>query len=103
VDAGRESWRILSKILQPGAEEIVHLLWDEIRRAGDERNPFWIVLNGGGAILGRHARNCGRSSICRFAAGCPTGVGGLVHHAGVPDQRRHGLCKVPAFRSRNGV
>jgi hypothetical protein len=44
-------------------------VWDEIRRAGYERNPnSGIVLNGGGAILGWHAGNCGRSSICRFAA-----------------------------------
>ena len=31
--------RILSEILQPRAEEIFHLLWDEIRRAGFEKSP----------------------------------------------------------------
>src|SRR3954465_13575982 len=30
--------RILSEILQPRAEEIFHLLWDEIRRAGFEKS-----------------------------------------------------------------
>ena len=29
--------RILSEILQPRAEEIFHLVWDEIRRAGYEK------------------------------------------------------------------
>ena len=32
------SRRILSEILQPRAEEIFHLLWDEIRRAGFEKS-----------------------------------------------------------------
>ena len=30
--------RILSEILQPRAEEIFHLVWDEIRRAGYEKS-----------------------------------------------------------------
>ena len=44
--------RILAEILQPRAEEIFHLVWDEIRRAGYERSlNSGIVLTGGGAIL----------------------------------------------------
>ena len=44
--------RILSEILQPRAEEIFHLLWDEIRRAGYEKSlNSGIVLTGGGAML----------------------------------------------------
>jgi cell division protein FtsA len=44
--------RILSEILQPRAEEIFHLLWDEIRKAGYERSlNSGIVLSGGGAML----------------------------------------------------
>ena len=30
--------RVLSEILQPRAEEIFHLLWDEIRNAGCDRS-----------------------------------------------------------------
>ncbi|MGE3843675.1 MAG: cell division protein FtsA, partial [Vicinamibacterales bacterium] len=46
------SRRILSDILQPRAEEVFHLLWDEIRRAGFERALHsGIVLTGGGAML----------------------------------------------------
>src|SRR5688572_23283004 len=44
--------RILSEILQPRAEEIFHLVWDEIRRAGYEKSlNSGIVLTGGAAIL----------------------------------------------------
>ena len=46
------SRRILADILQPRAEEIFHLLWDEIRRAGFEKSLHsGIVLTGGGAML----------------------------------------------------
>ena len=44
--------RVLSEILQPRAEEICHLLWDEIRRAGYEKSlNSGIVLTGGAALL----------------------------------------------------
>jgi hypothetical protein len=44
--------RILSEILQPRAEEIFHLVWDEIRKAGYEKSlNSGIVLTGGGAML----------------------------------------------------
>ena len=49
--------RILSEILQPRAEEIFHLVWDEIRRAGYEKSlnsglvpPWWLVVYPGVAI-----------------------------------------------------
>src|SRR5205807_6009659 len=44
--------RIPSEILQPRAEEIFHLVWDEIRRAGYEKAlNSGIVLTGGASIL----------------------------------------------------
>src|SRR3712207_9232097 len=44
--------RILSDILQPRAEEIFHLLWDEINKAGYEKSlNSGLVLAGGGAVL----------------------------------------------------
>src|SRR4029079_12827078 len=40
--------RVLSEILQPRAEEIFHLLWDEIRNAGCDRSlNSGLVLTGG--------------------------------------------------------
>ena len=48
--------RILSEILQPRAEEIFHLVWDEIRRAGYEKSlNSGIVLTGGGVDSRGHA------------------------------------------------
>src|SRR5262249_41434433 len=60
--------RILSEILQPRAEEIFHLVWDEIRRAGYGKNlNSGIVLTGG---VARFWTGCPKSpsrfSICRF-------------------------------------
>ena len=50
--------RILSEILQPRAEEIFHLVWDEIRRAGYEKSlNSGIVLTGGGVDSRRDAGN----------------------------------------------
>jgi len=44
--------RIVSEILQAEGEEIFHLVWDEIRRAGYEKAlNSGLVLTGGGAIL----------------------------------------------------
>ena len=60
--------RILSEILQPRAEEIFHLLWDEIRKAGFEKSlNSGIVLTGGGAMLEASRRSPSRSSTCRSA------------------------------------
>ena len=72
--------RILSEILQPRAEEIFHLLWDEIRKAGFEKSlNSGIVLTGGGAMPKASRRSPSRSSIRRSAearrrvsAGWPT-------------------------------
>jgi len=77
--------RILSEILQPRAEEIFHLVWDEIRRAGYEKSlNSGIVLTGGGAILEgmpEIAEQIFDLPICR---GAPSGVGGLADHVGSP-------------------
>src|SRR4051794_32031083 len=44
--------RILSEILQPRAEELFHLVWDEISKAGYEKAlNSGLVLTGGGAHL----------------------------------------------------
>ena len=44
--------RILSDILQPRAEEMFHLIWDEISKAGYEKSlNSGLVLTGGGAVL----------------------------------------------------
>ena len=61
--------RILSEILQPRAEEIFHLVWDEIRRAGYEKS-----LNSGlcSPAAARFSTGCRKSpnrfSTCRSAA-----------------------------------
>ncbi len=45
------SQRVLSEILQPRAEEIIHFVRDEIRNAGYERQcGAGVVLTGGGAL-----------------------------------------------------
>ena len=44
--------RVLSDVLQPRAEEIIHFVRDEIRGAGYERQAgAGVVLTGGGAVL----------------------------------------------------
>jgi len=44
--------QVLSDILQPRAEEIIHCVKNEIRAAGDERQAgAGVVLTGGGAML----------------------------------------------------
>ena len=64
--------RILSEILQPRAEEIFHLVWDEIRRAGYEKSlNSGIVLTGGGAILEGMPEIAEQISTCRSGAGRP--------------------------------
>ena len=50
--------RILSDILQPRAEELFHLAWDEISKAGYEKSlNSGLVLTGGGAVLDGHVRD----------------------------------------------
>ena len=51
--------RILSDILQPRAEEMFHLVWDEISKAGYEKSlNSGLVLTGGGAVLDGHVGDC---------------------------------------------
>ena len=77
--------RILSEILQPRAEEIFHLVWDEIRRAGYEKSlNSGIVLTGGGAILDGTPEIAEQIFDLPIRRGCPAGVGGLSDHVNSP-------------------
>ena len=75
------SRRILSDILQPRAEEVFHLVWDEVRRAGCERSlNSGIVLTGGGAILEGMPEIAEQIFDLPIRRGCPLDVGGLADH-----------------------
>jgi len=77
--------RILSEILQPRAEEIFHLVWDEIRRAGYEKAlNSGIVLTGGGAILEGMPEIAEQIFDLPIRRGCPADVGGLADHVNSP-------------------
>jgi cell division protein FtsA len=77
--------RILSEILQPRAEEIFHLVWDEIRRAGYEKSlNSGIVLTGGGSILDGMPEIAEQIFDLPIRRGCPAGVGGLADHVNSP-------------------
>jgi cell division protein FtsA len=77
--------RILSEILQPRAEEIFHLIWDEIRRAGYEKSlNSGIVLTGGGSILEGIPEIAEQIFDLPIRRGCPVGVGGLADHVNSP-------------------
>jgi cell division protein FtsA len=77
--------RILSEILQPRAEEIFHLIWDEIRRAGYEKSlNSGIVLTGGGAILEGMPEIAEQIFDLPIRRGMPTDVGGLSDHISSP-------------------
>ncbi len=77
--------RILSEILQPRAEEVFHLLWDEIRRAGfDKSLNSGIVLTGGGAMLEGMAEIAEQIFDLPIRRGTPAGVGGLADHVNSP-------------------
>jgi cell division protein FtsA len=77
--------RILSEILQPRAEEIFHLVWDEIRRAGYEKSlNSGIVLTGGGAILEGMPEIAEQIFDLPIRRGCPADVGGLADHGNSP-------------------
>jgi cell division protein FtsA len=79
------SRRIISEILQPRAEEIFHLLWDEIRRAGFEKSLHsGIVLTGGGALLEGMAEIAEQIFDLPIRRGLPAGVGGLTDHVNSP-------------------
>jgi len=84
--------RILSEILQPRAEEIFHLVWDEIRRAGYEKSlNSGIVLTGGGAILEGMPEIAEQIFDLPIRRGAPAGVGGLADHVGSPSFATVGL------------
>jgi cell division protein FtsA len=78
--------RILTDVLQPRAEEIFHLVWDEIRHAGYEKAlNSGIVLTGGGAILDGLPEIAEQIFDLPIRRGCPVGVaGGLVDHVNSP-------------------
>jgi len=79
------SRRIISEILQPRAEEIFHLLWDEIRRAGFEKSLHsGIVLTGGGAMLEGMAEIAEQIFDLPIRRGLPACVGGLTDHVNSP-------------------
>jgi cell division protein FtsA len=79
------SRRILSEILQPRAEEIFHLVWDDIRRAGYERSLHsGIVLTGGASILEGLAEIAEQIFDLPIRRGAPAGVGGLADHVASP-------------------
>ncbi len=80
------SKRVLSEILQPRAEEIFHLVWDEIRRAGYEKSlNSGIVLTGGGAILEGMPEIAEQIFDLPIRRGCPLEVGGLADHVNSPE------------------
>jgi len=77
--------RILSEILQPRAEEIFHLVWDEIRRAGYEKAlNSGIVLTGGGSILEGMPEIAEQIFDLPIRRGAPVDVGGLADHVSSP-------------------
>jgi len=77
--------RILSEILQPRAEEIFHLVWDEIRRAGYEKAlNSGIVLTGGGSILEGMPEIAEQIFDLPIRRGVPAGIGGLADHVNSP-------------------
>jgi len=80
------SRRVLAEILQPRAEEIFHLAWDEIRRAGYEKSlNSGIVLTGGGAILEGMPELAEQIFDLPIRRGCPVEVGGLSDHVNSPE------------------
>jgi cell division protein FtsA len=77
--------RVLSEILQPRAEEICHLLWDEIRRAGYEKSlNSGIVFTGGGAMLEGMTEIAEEIFDLPVRRGSPEGMGGLADHVNSP-------------------
>jgi len=78
--------RILSEVVQPRAEEMFHLVWDEIHRAGYERLlNSGIVLTGGAANLDGMPEIAEQIFDLPVRRGVPCGVvGGLADHIGNP-------------------
>ena len=77
--------RILTDILQPRAEEIFHLVWDEISKAGYEKSlNSGLVLTGGGALLDGTSEIAEQIFDLPIRRGSPGGVGGLADHVANP-------------------
>ena len=77
--------RILSDILQPRAEELFHLAWDEISKAGYEKSlNSGLVLTGGGAVLDGLSEIAEQIFDLPMRRGMPAGVGGLADHVSNP-------------------
>ncbi len=77
--------RIVADVLQPRAEEVFHLLWDEIRKAGWEKSLHsGIVLTGGGALLEGMAEIAEQIFDLPIRRGHPANVGGLVDYVNSP-------------------
>jgi len=77
--------RILSDILQPRAEELFHLAWDEISKAGYEKSlNSGLVLTGGGAALDGMSEIAEQIFDLPMRRGVPAGVGGLADHLSNP-------------------
>ncbi len=78
--------RVLAEILQPRAEEVCHLLWDEIRRAGYESSlNSGIVLTGGAAMLEGMVEIAEEIFDLPVRRGAPEHVaGGLADHVNNP-------------------
>ena len=78
--------RILSEVLQPRAEEIFHLVWDEIHRAGLREVAQLRHRADRRRREPRRAcrRSPSRSSTCPCGAARPAGVGGLADHVNNP-------------------
>jgi cell division protein FtsA len=77
--------RVVSEILQPRAEEICHLLWDEIRKAGFEKSLHsGIVMTGGGSMLEGMVEIAEQIFDLPVRRGEPEGVGGLADHVNSP-------------------
>jgi cell division protein FtsA len=93
--------RILSEILQPRAEEIFHLVWDEIRRAGYEKSlNSGIVLAGGCAILEGLPEIAEQIFDLPIRRGYPTGVTGLADHVASPSFAAPVGLSAYAYRNR---
>ena len=79
------SRRVLSRVLQPRAEELFHKVWDEIRQAGYEDSLHsGIVLCGGGALLEGMAEIAEQIFDLPIRRGRPAAVGGLTDHVNTP-------------------
>jgi cell division protein FtsA len=77
--------RILSDILQPRAEELFHLVWDEISKTGYEKSlNSGLVLTGGASMLEGMSEIAEQIFDLPIRRAVPSGFGGLSDHVGNP-------------------